>query len=466
LNVRLAELVQEVAGASVEGDGAVEVRGVTHDSRQVESGWLFCCVRGATTDGHDHAPAAVAAGAVALLVERPLDLPVAQVVVPSSRAAMGPVAAAFHGHPSEALDVVGVTGTNGKTTTTWFLRSILQHAGRPTGLIGTLSGARTTPEATDLQAMLAAHRDQGDLAVAMEVSSHALALDRVAGTRFRVAVFTNLGQDHLDFHGTIEDYFAAKAKLFEPGLSERAIVNADDPRGRLLADAATLPTTTYSLTEVEDLVVGGRSSTGRWRGQPLHVPMGGAFNVANALAALHAAVVLGVDEAAAVAGLASSPPVPGRFEPIDEGQAFDVVVDFAHTPDGLDVALRAARVATTNRVLVVFGCGGDKDRDKRPKMGQIAAQLADVVVVTSDNPRSEDPAAIIGDVLAGTTGATGDVRVDPDRRAAIALALDLARAGDLVLVAGKGHETTQTIGPTTIPFDDRVVVRELLAARP
>jgi UDP-N-acetylmuramoyl-L-alanyl-D-glutamate--2,6-diaminopimelate ligase len=194
--------------------------------------------------------------------------------------------------------------------------------------------------------------------------------------------------------------------------------------------------------------------------------MGGAFNVANALAALHAAVVLGVDEAAAVAGLASSPPVPGRFEPIDEGQAFDVVVDFAHTPDGLDVALRAARVATTNRVLVVFGCGGDKDRDKRPKMGQIAAQLADVVVVTSDNPRSEDPAAIIGDVLAGTTGATGDVRVDPDRRAAIALALDLARAGDLVLVAGKGHETTQTIGPTTIPFDDRVVVRELLAARP
>jgi UDP-N-acetylmuramoyl-L-alanyl-D-glutamate--2,6-diaminopimelate ligase len=459
--VRLAELLDGI-DAEVRGDAGVEVTGVTHDSRQVRAGSLFCCIPGRTADGHDHAPAAVAAGAVALLGERPLDLAAAEVVVPDARAAMGPVAAAFHGHPSRAMDVVGVTGTNGKTTTTLLLQAILDGSGRRTGVIGTLSGARTTPDAPDLQARFAELRDSGHDAVAMEVSSHALALHRVAGTRFRVAVFTNLSRDHLDFHESMEDYFAAKARLFEADLSEAAVVNADDPHGTLLARAATIPTTTYSLAEVEGLEVGATTSTGTWRGHRLVVPLGGAYNVANALGALHAAVALGVDEAAAVAALAEAPPVPGRFEPIEAGQPFKVVVDFAHTPDGLENVLSAARSAVGDgRVIVVFGAGGDKDREKRPMMGEAAARLADVVVVTSDNPRSEDPRAIVDEIVAGT-GGRGDVRIEVDRRTAIELAVREARPGDLVVVAGKGHETTQTIGGSVLPFDDRDVTREVL----
>ena len=460
--MRLLDLLGGIAVRELQGDAAVDVTAVTHDSRQVGPGALFCCVPGRTSDGHDHAPAAVAAGAVALLCERPLGLAAAEVVVADARAAMGPVAATFHGDPSSSLEVVGVTGTNGKTTTTYLLRSVLEGAGRPTGVIGTMSGARTTPEATDLQARLAALRDDGVRAVAMEVSSHALALHRVAGTRFRVAVFTNLSQDHLDFHETMEDYFAAKARLFEPDLSDVAVVNADDPHGQLLARAATIPTRTYSLGDVGELVLHPGSSTGTWRGHRLQVPLGGAFNVANALAALTAAVELGVDEGDAVTGLAAAPPVPGRFEIIPTDRPFQLVVDFAHTPDGLDQVLRAARtVAGGGRVVAVFGAGGDKDRDKRPLMGQAAARQADVVIITSDNPRSEDPAAIAEAVAAGTTGHP-DVRIELDRRAAIELAVDGARPGDVIVVAGKGHETTQTVGDQVVPFDDRLVAREVL----
>lgn len=464
--MRLLDLLGGLAVDEVRGDAEVEVTSVTHDSRLVSPGALFCCIPGRISDGHRHAPAAVEAGAVALLCERPLGVAAAEVVLPDARAAMGPVAAAFHGHPSSSLDVVGITGTNGKTTTTLLLQSVLEAAGRTTGVIGTLSGARTTPEATELQAQLAELRDGGTAAVAMEVSSHALALHRVAGTHFRVAVFTNLSQDHLDFHETMEDYFAAKARLFEPAYSEVAVVNADDPRGQLLADAATIPTRTYSLGDVVDLEVGQTSSTGTWRGRRLVVPLGGAFNVANALAALTAAVELGVDEATAVAGLAAAPPVPGRFEVIESDRPFRVVVDFAHTPDGIEQVLRAARAVTAGgRVIAVFGAGGDKDRAKRPLMGEAAARHADVVVVTSDNPRSEDPAAIAEAVVAGTAGHR-DVRVELDRRAAIELAVAEARPGDLVVVAGKGHETTQTIGDRVLPFDDRLVVREVLGLHP
>ncbi|MCU1373669.1 MAG: murE [Actinomycetia bacterium] len=459
--MRLADVLEGLAIDELRGDPSAEITGVTHDSRQVGPGSLFCCIRGRVTDGHDHAPAAVAAGAVALLCERPLDLAAAEVVVADARATMGPVAAAFHGHPSSALEVVGVTGTNGKTTTTFLLQAVLEGAGRSTGVIGTLSGTRTTPEAPELQARLAELRDEGRQAVAMEVSSHALALDRVAGTRFRVAVFTNLSRDHLDFHDTMEDYFAAKARLFDARYADAAVVNADDPRGQLLADAASVPTRTYSLRDVEDLVLGPASSTGTWRGHRLHVPLGGSFNVANALAALTAAAELGVDEATAVAGLATAPQVPGRFESVGRGQPFQVIVDYAHTPDGIEQVLRAARAVTTGRVLVVVGAGGDRDWDKRPMMGEAAARHADVVVVTSDNPRSEDPQAIADAVVEGTAG-HDDVRVELDRRAAIELALRAARPGDLVVVAGKGHESTQTIGDRVLPFDDREVVREVL----
>ena len=459
--MRLEHLLEGIAVEDLRGDASVDVTGVTHDSRQVVPGSLFCCIPGRVTDGHDHAPAAVAAGAVALLCERPLDLAAAEVVVTDARAAMGPVAAAFHGHPSSSLDVVGVTGTNGKTTTTFLLQAILEAAGRPTGVIGTLSGARTTPEAPELQARLAELRDEGRQAVAMEVSSHALALDRVAGTRFRVAVFTNLSRDHLDFHASMEDYFAAKARLFEPRYTDVAVVNADDPRGRLLADAANVPTRTYSLHDVEGLELGVTSSTGAWRGHPLVVPLGGAFNVANALAALTAAVELGVDEATAVRGLAGAAQVPGRFEVVTTDEPFQVVVDYAHTPDGVEQVLRAARAVTTGRVIVVLGAGGDRDWDKRPLMGEAAARHADVVVVTSDNPRSEDPEAIASAVASGAAGHR-DLRVELDRRAAIALAVGEARPGDIVIVAGKGHETTQTIGEQVLPFDDREVVRDVL----
>jgi UDP-N-acetylmuramoyl-L-alanyl-D-glutamate--2,6-diaminopimelate ligase len=459
--MHLDHLLEGIAVEDRRGDASVDVTGVTHDSRQVGPGSLFCCVPGRVTDGHDHAPGAVAAGAVALLCERPLDLPVAQVVVADARATMGPVAAAFHGHPSASMDVVGVTGTNGKTTTTFLLQAILEAAGRPTGVIGTLSGARTTPEAPELQARLAELRDEGRRAVAMEVSSHALALDRVAGTRFRVAVFTNLSRDHLDFHETMEDYFAAKARLFEPRYADVAVVNADDPRGRLLADAASVPTRTYSLHDVEGLELGATTSTGTWRGHRLVVPLGGSFNVANALAALGAAVELGVDEATAVAGLAGAAQVPGRFEVVTTDQPFQVVVDYAHTPDGVEQVLKAARAVAAGRVLVVLGAGGDRDWDKRPMMGEAAARHADVVVVTSDNPRSEDPEVIAAAVAAGAAGHR-DVRVELDRRAAIELAVHDARRGDVDVVAGKGHETTQTIGDRVLPFDDREVVRDVL----
>ena len=461
--MQLGDLVSGLPVVEVRGDATVAVTSVTHDSRQVTPGALFCCVPGRLADGHEFAPAAVAAGAVALLCQHDVSLDVPQVVVNDVRALMGPVAARFHGDPSSSLEVVGVTGTNGKTTVTHLLRAVLEADGRSTAVIGTLGGPRTTPESTDLQAQLAALRDEGTRSVAMEVSSHALALERVAGTRFRVAIFTNLSQDHLDVHGTMEDYFSVKARLFDPKYSDRAVVNADDKYGALLSHASAIPTVTFSLGDIERLHLGPLASTGRWRGHDLVVPFGGAFNVSNALAALTAASELGVDEATAVGGLASAPPVPGRYEVIDAGQPFHVVVDFAHTPDGIEQLLRAARItASGHRVIAVFGAGGDKDREKRPLMGEAGARLADVLVVTSDNPRSEDARAIADAIVAGTSDGVARVRVELDRRAAIALALAEARPGDVVVVAGKGHETTQTIGDRELPFDDRQVTRELL----
>ena len=464
--MRLDELSRAVAVDEIVGAAAVvDVTSIVHDSRAVTAGAMFCCIPGATVDGHDFAPRAVAQGAVALLCERALDVPVAQVVVPDARRAMGPIAARFHGDPSRVLDVVGVTGTNGKTTTTHLLRSILEADHRPARVIGTLTGARTTPESTELQAELATFAAEGVRAVAMEVSSHALAQHRVDGTWFRVGVFTNLSRDHLDFHGSIEEYFDAKASLFTPDRCAAAVVNVDDEWGRRLADRLTIPWQPSSLSATEGIEVTAEWARCSWEGVELRVPFGGRFNLANALAAAVTARALAIDPATIAAGIATAGPVPGRFETVDEGQPFQVVVDYAHTPDGLEQVLRAARdIATGGRVLVVFGCGGDRDATKRAPMGSVASQLADLVVLTSDNPRSEDPSAIIDAVLEGVTDRS-TVRVEPDRRVAIGLALDDAGRGDIVVIAGKGHETTQTTGADVVPFDDRAVARELLKER-
>ncbi|HEX9258310.1 MAG TPA: UDP-N-acetylmuramoyl-L-alanyl-D-glutamate--2,6-diaminopimelate ligase [Acidimicrobiales bacterium] len=367
------------------------------------------------------------------------------------------------GHPARRLTMVGVTGTNGKTTTTHIIRSILEASGRQTGVIGTLSGTHTTPEAPELQARLAAHVAAGDSAVAMEVSSHALAMHRVDGIHFSLAVFTNLGRDHLDFHGTVERYFAAKARLFSPDLAAAGVVNVDDTYGRLLFDAAEVPVTPFSLDEASGLVIGREQSSFRWRGRDVVLPLTGRFNVSNALAAATAASVVGIDEDAIVRGLHAVVPVAGRFEPVATDRPFTVLVDYAHTPDALTEALHAAREAAGGgEVIVVFGCGGDRDQQKRPAMGAVAATLADVVVITSDNPRSEDPAAIIEAVTAGIPPSSrARIVVEPDRRAAIGVALAAAGPGDVVLVAGKGHETYQEIYGQMHPFDDRVVVREM-----
>ena len=445
------------------GDLDVEVQSITHDSRQVEPGTLYCCVPGGRFDGRDFAAGAIEAGATALLCERRLDIAVPQLVVPSVRAAMGPLAAALFGVPSDSLRLVGITGTNGKTTVAHLLAAIATEAGFSCGVIGTLTGTRTTPEAPELQAQLAAMRDAGRDLVAMEVSSHALDLRRVDGTRFRVAVFTNLSQDHLDYHGTMEAYFAAKARLFTPELCDLAVLNLDSTHGRLLADTAAVPVVGYSLDDAEGLEITAGGSRFSWHGADIEVALPGRFNVANALAAASAAEALGLPIEAIAAGLASAATVDGRFERIDQGQPFLAAVDYAHTPDGLRQLLQAARELAEGRVIVVFGAGGDRDQSKRPQMGQAAGELADLVVLTTDNPRGEDPAAIIDAVHDGIEDPK-DLRIEPDRAAAIALAVRAAKAGDVVLIAGKGHETTQIVGDVTTEFDDRVVLRDALTA--
>ena len=446
--------------------GEALINAIAHDSREVAAGTLFCCIRGEHTDGHLFAEDAIAAGATALLVDHRVNLsrPVAQLIVADTRTAMGPVAAAVLGHPGDTMELIAITGTNGKTTTAHMLASILAASGRAVEVIGTLTQKRTTPEATDLQIRLAELRDGGTTDVVMEVTSHALQLHRVDGLRFRVGVFTNLSQDHLDFHETMEAYFRAKARLFDPSFIEQAVVNADDLHGHLLIDAATVPTTAFGLAEAQDLVLNTESSTFTWRGTPIVLAMGGGFNVSNALAAAVTAERLGVDRAAIAEGLRTVT-VPGRYEPITEGQPFAVMVDFAHTPDGLERVLRAARstLGSDGRLIVVFGCGGDRDRSKRPQMGAIASVLADLAVLTSDNPRREDPFAIIAEVEAGAASGRSLV-VEIDRRVAIARALRSARPGDVVVIAGKGHESGQEIGGITRPFDDRVVAREELRA--
>jgi UDP-N-acetylmuramoyl-L-alanyl-D-glutamate--2,6-diaminopimelate ligase len=441
----------------------VAVTAVEHDSRIVGPGSLYCALKGEHTDGHLHAATAVAAGAVAVVVEHPVAVSVPQIVVPDTRAAMGRLADAFFDHPSRRIAVVGVTGTNGKTTVTHLLAAVLNHVGRTTRVVGTLSGARTTPEAPALQSALAEAADAGASVVAMEVSSHAIELRRIVGTWFTVAVFTNLSQDHLDFHGTMDRYFAAKARLFEPERAAVGLVNRDDPWGARLLEAIAIPAVAWSAEDAEDPELRADGSRFTWRGHRIELALAGRFNLANAVAAAEAALALGLEPAQIAAGLAQAGPVRGRFEPVGHSEVA-VLVDYAHTPDGLVQALASARELTEGRLIVVFGCGGDRDRDKRPLMGRAADQGADVVIVTSDNPRQEDPAAIIETVMTGVER-VDDLIVEPDRRRAVDAAVALAAPGDLVLVAGKGHETTQDLGDRVIDFDDREVAAAALARR-
>ena len=488
--MRLEELVEALGEARLEGDAGVEIADLVYDSRRAGPGSLFFCVRGERVDGHDLAPDAIANGAVALVAERALELPVAQVVVADARAAMAPLAVRFWGDPSAELAVAGITGTNGKTTTAFLLRGILEDAGRRTGLLGTVKRIvggveeeveRTTPEAIDLQRTFRRMLDGGDVSCAMEVSSHALAYGRADGIHLTVKVFTNLTQDHLDFHSDMEDYFLAKRRLFwaaddagapSPG---SAVVNVDDPYGRRLfaelrgADAPAVgfsaegsPGADFRAEQVEfDAAGSSFLCAGPDGSAAVEMWLPGHFNLANALAAISAAHALGVPLSDAAASLSGAARVPGRFEPVDEGQGFAVLVDYAHTPDSHENVLRAARIITAGRLICVFGCGGDRDREKRPLMGRIGAELSDLAIVTSDNPRSEDPGAIIAEILAGA-GSDG-VEVEPDRRAAIAVALEAAGPEDTVVIAGKGHEQGQEFEDgRKLPFDDREVAREEL----
>ena len=464
-----AMALQELAEAApglVGRRGQAAITGLAHDSREVNSGDLFFCVPGAVHDGHQFAADAIDRGAAGLVVERPLGLGCPEVETASVRQAMGPISSTFYGHPSRAMTVVGVTGTNGKTTVTSLIGSVLAAAGLRTEVLGTLTGVRTTPESLDLQRQLACWRSAGVDAVAMEVSSHALHQYRVDGVRFDAAVFTNLTPEHLDYHDTADEYFAAKARLFAPDLADRAVVNRGDEHGARLASESRIPTVGYD-PEGQSVHLGSRGLALRWRGQDVHLSLIGRFNAANAVAAAETALLLGARVSEVVAGLESASSVPGRFEVVESDRPFIVVVDYAHTPDGLVQALTAARelVAGSGCLRVVFGCGGDRDPGKRPLMGRAAVTLADQVMVTSDNPRTEEPEAIIADILSGVPKKSGGISTQPDRRAAIAQCLADASDGDVVVVAGKGHETTQVIGDRVVPFDDRVVVGELLSSK-
>jgi UDP-N-acetylmuramoyl-L-alanyl-D-glutamate--2,6-diaminopimelate ligase len=454
IGIALDRLASEIGG-ELTGDPDV-VTSIAHDSRSVDQGAIFACIPGENVDGHDFAATAVDRGARALLLQRHLDIDCPQILVQNSRVAMGPAAAAVYGHPEREVTVLGVTGTNGKTTVTQMLGSMLTKLDRSAQVLGTLTGARTTPEASELFATLADLRANRVEYLAMEVSSHALQMHRVDGMRFEVAAFTNLSRDHLDFHSTMEDYFAAKERLFQPELSANAVINGDDEHGRLLLERRP-DARPYSLADAAELTLDGPTSQFEWQGRQVTLQLSGAHNVSNAVCAATILDTIGFDADDVADALCAIDPVPGRMEWISIGQPFRVVVDYSHTPDSIRVALAACRTAVSpdGQVAVVFGCGGDRDRAKRPLMGEAAVAGADHVVVTSDNPRSEHPDTIIDHIVAGIP-TDRSVVVEPDRQAAIDGAIAQAKPGDVVLIAGKGHETTQTIGTRVIDFDDRL----------
>jgi len=482
----LRELIQDISGLRVVGSGNPEILGMAYNSKCVEPGYLFVCLRGTKVDGNDFIPEALSRGASAILTDSAsveADVPI--LVVADARAILPKLSTRFFGNPSRRLNIIGVTGTKGKTTTTFLIDSILKEAGLTTGMIGTLgvrigdeavSIKNTTPESLDIQSFFARMISKGVSAATMEVSSHALVIGRTEGCEFDVGVFTNLTQDHLDFHGTLDEYFAAKLTLFEEyplrsGKPFTAVVNLDDPRGSEVLSATKGKTLTYGIKSDADinasiisasangLIFDVKSPNGAFR---VEMSLGGVFNVYNSLAAIGAALALGIDIEAITRGLKKVTSVAGRFVQVNCGQDFGVVIDFAHTPDSLENILRASRELCTGRLILVFGCGGDRDRGKRPIMGRIGAEMADVCLITSDNPRSEEPDAIIAEILGGANGKSAEVECIVDRREAIVRALGIAAPGDLVLIAGKGHENYQIFKDRTVHFDDEEVVREVL----
>jgi UDP-N-acetylmuramoyl-L-alanyl-D-glutamate--2,6-diaminopimelate ligase len=468
--------VSDLVGGRVIGDPGIRLDDVTHDSTTAGPGVLFVAVRGASHDGHDFVEAAVRAGSPAVAVEVAQETQAGQIVVENTRAAMGPMASRVHGDPSADVAVVGVTGTNGKTTVTHYVESLMSRSGRTTGLIGTvhtrvgataLSSVRTTPEATDFQRLLAEMRSLGAEVVAAEVSSHALEMSRVAGTRFEVAAFTNLSQDHLDFHGSMESYRQAKERLFREYDVGTAVINVADPVGADIAGWADMPVITVGdggsvRAEAVETSLRGTSLALVTDDGSRDVRSGliGAFNVENALVAVGCCLALGLGIDEITAGLETLGGVPGRFEQVSGDLPVQVIVDYAHTPGGVEQAISVARSVADGRVIAVVGAGGDRDREKRPLMGA-AASAADFAVLTSDNPRSEDPGQILIEVAAGAIGP--DIAIEADRRAAIEKAIGLAGPGDVVLILGKGHETGQEVMGEILPFDDREVAREILA---
>jgi UDP-N-acetylmuramoyl-L-alanyl-D-glutamate--2,6-diaminopimelate ligase len=469
------------------GDLDLQFSKVCYDSRQVEQGSLFVCIPGLKSDGHDFAAQAVSRGAVALIVERFLDLPISQVKVKDARQTLGVVAAALYNQPAQLLRMCGVTGTNGKTTVTHLIEHIMAYVGKRPGIIGTLGarigetefpGSRTTPEASDLQQLLGEMVRCGCDYAVMEVSSHALDLHRVAGCEYDVAVFTNLTQDHLDYHNTMEEYLAAKAKLFatlgkgsiKVG-KKFAVINGDDPAAEKLLSVTSVNAVTYGLTsnanyqarELQNRVSGVEFDVVYPGGvEHLKLKTPGRFTMYNALAAFAVGVEEGLDPTQVAAALAELNGVPGRFELVNEGQPFNVVVDYAHTPDGLENVLKTAREFVAGRIITVFGCGGDRDRTKRPLMGALSAKYSELSIITSDNPRSEQPGQIIAEIERGFAGLASEYLTEPDRRTAIQLACSKAEPGDIVLIAGKGHEDYQLVNDQVLPFDDRLVARECL----
>lgn len=480
--MKLQKLIQAVNPLAVSGDSETEIKGISYDSRRAAPGHCFLCIRGYQTDGRQYARSAVAAGAVALVYDelnddlaQLIEAGVATVQVADCRIALGQISARFYEDPSKSLLMVGVTGTNGKTSITHLVADLMEQLGHQTAVFGTIANrvadeliptAVTTPESLELNQMLSLAREKSVFCCAMEVSSHAMALNRVAGIHFDYGIFTNLTKDHLDFHETMDAYFDAKAGFFQ--LAEKAlIINTDDPYGVKLAErhaSGPVPVVTYSIdnpadlraTDLEMSPQGSRFNL-HWQGTVTSVwmPIPGRIYVYNILAAVAVLLMEQVDTDRVAACVSQIKPLRGRLEPVANDRGFTVLIDYAHTPDGLENAIKSARIFTQGRVVTVFGCGGNRDRTKRPQMGAISGRLSDYSWVTSDNPRKEDPAAIIEEILTGMQDFAGRYSVEPDRAAAIAAALAAAKPGDTVLIAGKGHETYQIIGETRIHFDDR-----------
>lgn len=476
----ITELIKDLKDARIIGDKDLEVSGISYNSKYVEKGSLFVCIEGYKSDGHEYIGEAVKKGAVAVVIQRDAEVPdgITVIKVKDSRKALALMSSSFFGYPSKSMKLIGVTGTSGKTTTTFIIKSILDRAGYKTGLIGTIcsiidgksvDSSRTTPESYELQRMFAKMREAGEDYCVMEVSSHSLELKRVEGCFFNTGVFTNLSRDHLDFHKTFENYLNAKLKLFKQ--SRIAVVNADDQYGATVTGRISIPYITYAVNngatvtaEKIEMTPNYSKFTIRYNGEGKEVklPLTGRFNIYNALSAASACIAEGISLQTIKEGLESVEAVPGRSELIDSGRGFTILIDFAHTPAELENILKTVGEYAVGRIITVFGCGGDRDRTKRPIMGEVAGRLSDIAFVTSDNPRTEDPMRIIDDIIPGIKGSGAEYRIMENRRDAIKAALKLASKDDIVVIAGKGHEKYQILKDSVIPFDERQIVDRIL----